>query len=373
MGMKVLIGVCGHGYGHSSRQLEIARRLVSQGCQVRILTFGKGYDFFAHTEFHDRRHEVFVPWIDCAARGIRWARTLRLNWRDAVPGLLRNRRVFAALRRDGFRPDVCVSDYEPVTAWLARRLRIPLVTVDQQSKFLGFQIGSLAGMSREEERSRLAVFFPVAAKRIATSFYRVDVPRDPRFDVELLPPIIRHDVAALVDRPRPRREGLVLVYLSSYMKVNSFVELTALTGVLARKSQWRFRVYSQEVTSAHIPFPNVEVRPTLGKEFLDDLAGACALVCTAGHTLLSEAMALGVPVLTVPLFTYDQHLCAQVISEAGVGLGVPEISERALDEFLSRLDEFRAAIAHTPKLLRGDTDRVLTRICEQIAQAGIGV
>jgi uncharacterized protein (TIGR00661 family) len=367
--MKVLIGVCGHGYGHSSRQLEIARRLVSGGCEIRILTFGKGHDFFERTEFRDRCHEVFVPWIDCDAGGIRWRRTLRLNWREAMPGLLLNRRVFAALRRDGFRPDVCVSDYEPVTAWLARRLGIPLVTVDQQSKFLGFQIGSLDGMSREEERSRLAAFFPVAAKRIATSFYRVDVPRDPRFDVELLPAIIRHDVAALVDRPRSRQEDLVLVYLSSYMKVNSFVELGSLTGVLARKLQWRFRVYSQEVASAHTPWPNVEVRPTLGSEFLADLASASALVCTAGHTLLSEAMALGVPVLTVPLFTYDQHLCAQVISEAGVGLGVREISEGALEEFLARLDEFRANIAHTPRLLRGDTDKVLTRICEQITGA----
>src|SRR5262245_25377600 len=259
--MKIAIGICGIGYGHSSRQLEVARRLVSMGHEVRILTFDRGYNRFLATEFADRCHRVFVPWIDCDARGVRWFTTARMNWRDALPGMILNRRTLASLRDLGFRPDVCVSDYEPVTARLARRVGAPLVTVDQQSKFLGYQIASLNGMSRQEERSRLAVFFPTAAKRIATSFYKIPFPPDGEFRVDLVPPIIRSEVAELARTERAVDPRLVLVYLSEYRQRNSFVDIRELARTLGRLGSWSFRVYSRDVTAEEAPSANVRILP----------------------------------------------------------------------------------------------------------------
>jgi uncharacterized protein (TIGR00661 family) len=367
--VKVAIGVCGIGYGHSSRQLEIARRLVAMGHEVRILTFDRGLKLFGTTEFRDRCIEIHVPWIECDHRGFRRWKTVRMNWRDYPAGVVTNRRAEAELRTQGFRPDVCVADYEPVVARLAGRVGAPLVTVDQQSKFLGFQIAPVGDMTREEERSRLARFFPRATKRLATSFYDIQAPPDPRFHVDLVPPIIRREVAALAQAGRTIDERLVLVYLSGYPQKGSVVDVPALARVLGRLSAWRFRIYSQQATAVTEVAPNVQIRPTLTDDFRQDLGRAAALICTAGHTLLSEAMALEIPVLTTPLFTYDQHLCARVISDADVGIGMPaegDIPEDTVVDFLGRLDSFRRRIAATTKLLRAPVDDVLDTICREI-------
>jgi len=371
--VKCAIGVCGIGLGHTSRQLEIARRLVERQHDVRILTFGRGYDRFLGTEFADRCLRIFVPWLDCDSRGIRWLNTVRLNWRDGLPGLVQNHRTFAELRATGFTPDVCVADYDPVTAWLARTTDTPLVTIDQSSKYLGYQIPPLNGMTREEERSRLAAFFPSATKRLATSFYKIDVPRDESYDVEIVPPIIRREVADFVpDGSREVDDCFVLVYLSSYPKKNSFVDLAQLVSIFGQFPRWRFRIYSADATVGTDPLPNVQVRPVAEAEFTEDLRRTSALICTAGHTLLSEAMTLAVPVLTIPLITYDQHLCSQVIEQAGVGTGLPshaELSVGTVGDFLLRLAEFRDAILVSDRLLRSPTDQVLDQVCADIVAA----
>src|SRR3972149_4745327 len=51
---------------------------------------------------------------------------------------------------------------------------VPLVTSDQQSKFLfgDFPV-TLGGFTYEDEVKRLSMFFPKADKRIACSFFRV--------------------------------------------------------------------------------------------------------------------------------------------------------------------------------------------------------
>jgi len=369
--VRIAIGVCGFGFGHSSRQLQIARHLVASGHQVDILTFGQGFDYFRKTEFRDHCHRVFAPWIECDSRGVRWLNTVRMNWSDGPAGFSLNRRTIAALSKPDSRPDVCVADYEPVSGWLARRVGVPLVTVDQQSKYLGYDIAPVKHMTRIEERSRLAVFFPKAAKRIATSFYRIDAPPDTRFRVDLVPPIIREDVAALAEQRRETDDRFVLVYLSGYAKKNSFVDATRLASILGRLTPWRFKMYAQNPPTTEVP-SNVRVHATLSSEFVDDLSRAAALICTAGFTLLSEAMSLGIPVLTAPLFSYDQHLCARVIAEAGAGMAVDSedgISEEVLTEFLSRLEEFRLGIVRSDKLLRSPSRQVIKEVCHEIVAA----
>jgi uncharacterized protein (TIGR00661 family) len=371
--MKIAIGVCGIGFGHSSRQLQIARRLTEMGHEVRILTFGSGYDYFRKTEFKDVLQRIFVPWVECDARGLRRWTTIRKNLRGGLRGLARNRRTFAELRALGFRPDVCVADYDPVTWWLARRSKAPLVTIDHQSSYLGYRLESLSNtLSPQEERSRLALFCPSAAKRIAISFFRIKAPPDANYRVRLMPPIIRRDVMDLATSDRTVDDRLVLVYFSAYPKIDSFVDLEETVRTLSALAPWRFKIYSGDVTEARTAARNVELSPTLADAFLADMGKASALICTAGFTLLSEAMIMGLPVLAVPLANYDQHLCAHVIADLGVGAAVDSersLSEENVTDFLSRLEEFRLRIAETDQLLRAPTDEVLRQICHEIVTA----
>lgn len=70
-------------------------------------------------------------------------------------------------RADEFlgRPDLVISDYEPVSAQYSYALRIPLVTVDQQSKYLladSREMPTFGDLTPNEEIARLSLFFPKA-------------------------------------------------------------------------------------------------------------------------------------------------------------------------------------------------------------------
>jgi uncharacterized protein (TIGR00661 family) len=370
--LRVLIGLCGIGLGHSTRQLQIARRLVARGHEVRLLTFGTGWEFFQKTEFVDRCLPIFVPWVDCNDRGVQWASTIRRNSDGLWEGLARNRRTRASLRNVNFHPDVCVADYDPIVARIARASAIPLVTIDHQSTYLGYKLPDIGRLSRIEEASRLRLFLPQAAKRLAISFFQVDEPIDPRYAVDLLPPIIRPDVEQLLASPPERDERLIVAYLSAYPAINSFVNLRALANQLATFGEWRFRIYTAECPQPiQIGF-NIEVRPTLRGEFTEDLGRAAGLISTAGFSLLSEAMRLNLPVLAIPLATYDQHFCARIISDNGLGLSAsPEhvLNVKVLESFLSGIDEMRSEISNSPALLHAASKDTLARICEVIETA----
>lgn len=367
--MKVLIGVCGIGYGHSSRQFEVARWLAARGHEVRFLTFGASSGFFDRTEFADVVSSVYVPWVACGSDGLEVLPSLKANWRSAPKGLMANRKVLRELEVDGFRPDVCVSDYEPVVAWYARRRGVPLVTVDQQSKFLGYQLPPVGQLSRKEERARLGLFFPKAARRIATSFYAVQAPADDKYDVEIVPPIIRDDVLAIQPDEPQQGQQPILVYLSRYGE-ESFVPLTPLVDKLEKFKDHQFVVYTEQDWDASRLMRNVVVRPPHRQDFTADLAACAAVICTAGHTLMSEAIYLLKPILAIPLATFDQHLCAEVVSEAGIGLHSRDaqlLDLSLLEAFLSGLDGFRGNMG-SHLLLRPKGESVIDVIGRKILE-----
>ena len=75
---------------------------------------------------------------------------------------------------------------------------------------------------------------------------------------------------------------------------------------------------------------------------------------TAGHTLLSEAMFLGIPVYAVPLDLYEQQMNAYVIGRFGFGINHTEIDSEKLNDFISQLSSFSKNIAQ-------DQNRLLRR------------
>ncbi len=85
------------------------------------------------------------------------------------------------------------------------------------------------------------------------------------------------------------------------------------------------------------------------------LASCSSIITTGGHTLLSEAMHLGIPAYVVPLPVYEQAMNAWVIDENDFGISRPAITASDLAYFLDNTDNFsRAIAADSTVLLRGD-------------------
>ena len=81
--MKILIGICGIGYGHSIRQSSVIEKLIQRGARVAVFCFGKSLEFMTH---HNPHHipfrEVSVPWIYTNRNGIDWEKTGARNLED---------------------------------------------------------------------------------------------------------------------------------------------------------------------------------------------------------------------------------------------------------------------------------------------------
>lgn len=370
--MKILVGVCGIGYGHSVRQSLVVDALLARGARVAMFCSGRSLGFF-RARYGGRLPvlEVGTPWIAAGSEGIDWGASEARNRALRAAHARLSVRAWAAARDElGGDPDVCVSDYESETARFASARGVPLVTVDQQSRYLGWQTRPVGARTREEERSRLSLFFPEAEARFALSFFALpsDVPPDRRYPVHVCPAPIR---PAIWSRrtTTPRRAALArraVVYLSPYGPTGQDPE--ALVAALGGTPQIDYGVYDGLRERVGPASPNVTFRPLDSDRFARALAEADFVVGTAGHTLLSEAVALELPVYAVPLGTYDQHYCGRVIQSIGAGVSRDAITPEALAAFVSNLERHREAFAD-PTLQVGPevAAPVLDRI-EQLAR-----
>lgn len=213
--MKILVGVCGIGKGHCVRQAEICQQLIKRGHNVQILTFGNGVPFFQNLGM--KVYDVFVPYITYKAGKINIGDVLRRNIKVLIPGIIKNWRVIHSLHEDLFFPDICISDYEPVTARISYLFNVPLITIDQQSKFMYMKTNSIDGYSCMEEKKRLNFFLPRACQRFIFSFYKLNDIELPD-NVNLLYPILRKRI---IGTPVPiGKDNVVVVYFSQWVNLN---------------------------------------------------------------------------------------------------------------------------------------------------------
>ena len=85
----------------------------------------------------------------------------------------------------------------------------------------------------------------------------------------------------------------------------------------------------------------IEFRPRSVDGFLADLVTARGVITGGGFSLLSEAVYLGKPVLSVPLRgQFEQLMNARYLEREGYGLCAPAVDTPVLEAFLERLDGF---------------------------------
>ena len=127
---KIVYGVAGEGSGHSSRALEIGSYLVTTGHQVKLVSYDRGYHNLSDTF---DVFEIEGLHISSAENKVSVVRTFVDNFSRAHKGHQRLRELKKKLFKD-FAPDCVITDFEPMTAYLANHYSIPLITIDNQHR-----------------------------------------------------------------------------------------------------------------------------------------------------------------------------------------------------------------------------------------------
>ena len=106
-------------------------------------------------------------------------------------------------------------------------------------------------------------------------------------------------------------------------------------------------------------YPTVRFKRTCITEFLQDPATSRAVVCTAGFTLISEALYLGKPLLAVPnRGIFEQTINGLFLEREGLGKAVVgrSLATADLQRFQGELDAFSAQLQS--RRISGNTEAI---------------
>lgn len=303
MGLNILYGVQATGNGHISRSREVIRCLKQDGHRVAVILSGR--DASQLWDMQDFEPYTVLPGLTFATRRgrLRFVETARRL------DLFRFYADIRAFDAAGF--DLAITDFEPLTARIARRNRLPSIGIGHQYAF--------------RYRIPIAGFNP-AAWYVIRSFAPADHAVGlhwHHFDQPILPPIVPPELPTAA-APDP---AAVLVYLP-------FEDLADIRRLLAPFRDHRFFIYHP--CDAARDEDHLRLRPYSRAGFLRDLAACSRVITNAGFELASEALVQGKQILVKPLAGQMEQLSnAKALAALGLGMVMPHLDPRAVGRLLA--------------------------------------
>lgn len=361
---KILYGICGIGNGHLFRQLPIIHYLLEQNYQILIFTYGQAYDYLKEKYFNHpliKIQKVWVPYYigNDIHDKVDFELTYQQKDNNNTEQFSYNLLAFSIAQQWLGKPDLVITDYEPNAAQYGYAYQVSVVTFDQQSKYLLQAFPEpLETLFYQDEVMRLNMFFP-KAKRIACSFFKPLIECNTKQlckelqEVTLIAPFMRKEIQYIKAHLNENQathtlNPCYLVYLTAQ---NGFKqELTHIVDILKeRKEEFHLFLSIQDIEKnksyiSSLCASNIFIHQQGSVEFFSILEKSKGIICTAGHSLLSEAMYLQKPVYALPLLLYEQALNAYVISHYEFGVSNSIVEKNSLENFINHIEVYRKNI-----------------------------
>lgn len=257
------------------------------------------------------------------------------------------------------RPDLVVTDFDPVLPRAAEAMGVPYASIDHQHFLTAFPLVELPWRLRWRAKS-MAPFVHAFHRRqimtIVSSFFAPLPGSRIAADVRAVGVLLGRDILSQV----PRDEGFLLAY---FRRVPSAKVLDALAA-----SGREVRIYGAGRTGRA---GNLEFMAVGRDGFVKDLAACHALVATAGNQLVGEAFHLGKPVLALPESgNWEQEINGFQLERTGGGMSVPmqRLDAGRMGRFLESVDGFRLRIEGRESAGNLQVAQALEELIRRIAQ-----
>ncbi len=355
--MRILYGVAGEGMGHATRSRVVIDHL-SREHDVEVVVSGRAHDYLkARESDHLGVNKIWGLSIVYEDNEVQNLRTVLSNLTSAaLGGLPKNVKAYFDLAA-AFQPEVVVSDFESWSHLYGKLHGLPVVSLDNNQivNRCNHPPDVLAGKEAEYLVAKAVVKakLPGCFHYLVTSFFYPEIGK-PR--TSLHPPILRPEILAA----RPEPGGHLLVYQTSTSNA-------ALPQILAGCGR-ECRIYGlrRDLTEDQRE-GNLLYRPFSERTFIEDLRTAHAVISGGSFTLMSEAVYLHRPMLSVPVKKqFEQILNGRYLEKIGYGLTADEITREKVGELIERAPEFERNLARYAQA--GNTE-TLARLDEVLAQA----
>lgn len=301
--MKILYGVQGTGNGHITRSRIVIPLLRSMGHEVDVIISGRKKEkYFDMETFEPYQIKHGLTFITAKGKVKIVKTVMNLNIIKFIKDIR---------GQDISNIDLIISDYEPITAWVAKMKKKVSMGIAHQYAF-AYKI-PIAGDD----------FF---SRKLLNFFAPVDIGLGihwHNFGQPLLPPIIPNLSKEISSSTI---KGKVLVYLP-------FEDLNEIIDFLNPYKEYDFYIYHDIKKQRN--FENFYLRPFSRIGFKNDLISSAKVICNAGFELPSEALLLGKNLLVKPLIgQMEQVSNAEAIRILKIGRVMNSLDNNILKDWL---------------------------------------
>ena len=303
MTLKILYGVQGTGNGHTTRARVMAKAFNTRSdVQVDYLFSGrppeKYFDMEVFGNYQTRRGLTFVH-SDGAINQLKTvlqARPLQL-YKD-----------IRSLDLSGY--DLVLNDFEPITAWAAKRQNVPAISISHQAAFAD-EVPK-AGQSLTDKLIMRA--FAPTAMRMGVHWYH--------FGHSIMPPFIEDQLSDV------RAGNHYLVYLP-------FESLSDINMLLEGLSEHNFICFHPDL-EVEREQEHISWRKTSKQAFHSALHSCAGVIANGGFELSSESLQLGKKLLIKPLHgQFEQLSNAKTLDELGLCQIMMDLDPEQLEPWLA--------------------------------------
>jgi uncharacterized protein (TIGR00661 family) len=316
--MNILYGVCGDGFGHSSRASIIIENLTKKGHKVKIITYGKAYKILKKYK-PIKVSGLEIKFIDSK---VSFKKTINSSIKNIIKDTKNFKKILNEV--DKFSPDLCISDMEPIVPIIRYWKKLPLISIDNQHRLTHQKIK----VPKKYEKDYLIAktvtesFVKRANYFLILTFAKTSVRSK---NAILADPILRNEIIKI----KPGKKDFILVYLTRPNK-----ELIK----NIKKINEKFIVYGH--SKKNMKKENITFKKT-GPEFIKDLRECKAIIGTAGFTLISESLYLKKPYYAIPLQgQFEQTLNALFIKNSKLGDYSEKPDLEDLNRFIKEIDRY---------------------------------
>jgi uncharacterized protein (TIGR00661 family) len=299
--MKILYGVQGTGNGHIARARAMSQALKKHDVSVEFLFSGRSKNkYFSMEDFGDYQTRRGFTFLTDEGK-VNYFKTAMNN--SATHFLSEMSQLDLSYY------DVVVNDFEPISAWAAKKQSVPCVSISHQNAFR-FSVPQKNANWLDQQ---IIKHFAPSDFQLGLHWYHFDQP--------ILPPIV-HTSCDLVDN---------LSYIVVYLP---FENQHAIINLLTRFQNHQFVCYHPD-TVEQVQFDNIIMKPLSHQGFQTDLHCCDGVIANGGFELPSEALSLGKKLLVKPLEgQFEQQSNAATLESLGLAKSMDFLDASIVREWL---------------------------------------
>ncbi len=281
--LKIAYGICSEGMGHTTRSIAVIDYLLSKGHEVHIFTSDKAYNLLSRKYSNVYQIKGFhLVYEGDRLKNTRSVINIVKNLpKEFFPSLKKVENTFGEIK-----PNIVISDFEFFTALMGKRLGIPVISANNISIIARTKIDN-QGMKSVYQK-----FVAESTEKLSTvsanlyiipTFFQAPVKKK---NVYLVDPPVRKTII----NTKPKTGNHILVYQTSPTCLGLLKTLKGMDE--------KFIVYGfgKKPRSHNLVFYEFNE-----DKFINHLASSKAVIIGGGFSLLSEALYLKKPIMSVPL------------------------------------------------------------------------